>query len=291
MLTGIGRIEMRVRDLDACRGFYGGAMGLTEWGARGRREGARAAVYVVGESVLECIEDPGAVVGRLPTGEERHWADVPGSVNHFALYVDDIYAAYAELKGKAEPRTLKHGPEAMPLGHTYLQRALLDFADPSGFAVQIAEVIEPGEGMQRRKREKRRLASEASDGGMMRGFDHFSIYVRDPAATMSFYVDKLGLEEYGQRDVDGTDQTVLMVGLADLEFNLSEAYKDKQLGAGIVSTLGFWTDDVEGAHRVLAAKGVALGEIATRDSGHPHAVRSFTCVDPDGLPIEVAERV
>ncbi len=291
MLTGIGRIEMRVRDLDACRAFYGGAMGLTEWGASEGRGGARSAAFVVGESVLECVGDPGAVVGRLPTGEERDWAEVPGSVNHFALYVDDIYAAYAALKGKAEPRTLKHGPEAMALGHTYLQRALLDFVDPSGFVVQIAEVIEPGEKMQRRRREKRGLASEASDGGLMRGFDHLSIYVRDPAATMSFYVDKLGLEEYGQRDVDGTDQTVLMVGLADLEFNLSEAYRDKQLGAGIITMLGFWTDDADEARSLLAAEGVAPGEIATRASGLPFAVRGFTCVDPDGLPIEVAERV
>ena len=265
-------------------------MGLTEWGASGGRGGGRSATFVVGESVLECIEDPDAVVGRLPTGEERDWVDVPGSVNHFALYVDDIYAAYGQLKGKAEPRTLKDGPEAMPLGHTYLQRSLLDFVDPSGFVVQIAEVIEPGEEMQRRKAAKQGLASEASDGGLMRGFDHFSIYVRAPAVTRGFYVEKLGLEEYGQRDVEGTDQTVLMVGLTDLEFNLSEAYKDKQLGAGIVSMFGFWTDDLQQAHSLLAAKGVAPGDIATRDAGLPYAVRSFSCVDPDGLPIEISER-
>ena len=290
MLTGIGRMEMRVRDLEACRAFYRDAMGLTEWGASGGRDGARSSTFVVGESVLECIEDPDAVVGRLPTGEERDWVDVPGSVNHFALYVDDIYAAYDQLKGKAEPRTLKDGPEAMPLGHTYLQRSLLDFVDPSGFAVQIAEVIEPGEEMQRKRKDKQRLASEARDGGLMRGFDHFSIYVRDPAATRSFYVEKLGMEEYGQRDVEGTDQWVLMVGLTDLEFNLSEAYKDKQLGAGIVSMFGFWTDDLQQAHSLLAAKGVAPGDIATRDAGLPYAVRSFSCVDPDGLPIEISER-
>ena len=290
MLTGIGRMEMRVLDLDACRAFYRDAMGLTEL-ASGGRGGGRSAAFVVGDSVLECIEDPDAVVGRLPTGEERDWVDVPGSVNHFALYVDDIYAAYGQLKGKAEPRTLKDGPEAMPLGHTYLQRSLLDFVDPSGFVVQIAEVIEPGEEMQRRKAAKQGLASEPSDSGMMRGFDHFSIYVRDPAATRAFYVEKLGLEEYGQRDVEGTDQTVLMVGLADLEFNLSEAYKDKQLGAGIVSMFGFWTDDVEEARRLLAADGVAVGEIGARDAGLPYGVRSFICLDPDGLPIEIAERV
>ena len=102
MLTGIGRMEMRVRDLDACRAFYRDAMGLTEFGASGGRGGGRSASFVVGDSVLECIEDPDAVVGRLPTGEERDWVEVPGSVNHLALYVDDIYEAYAELKGKAE---------------------------------------------------------------------------------------------------------------------------------------------------------------------------------------------
>ena len=63
MLTGIGRMEMRVRDLDACRAFYGGAMGLTEL-ASGGRGGGRSATFVVGESVLECIEDPNAVVGE-----------------------------------------------------------------------------------------------------------------------------------------------------------------------------------------------------------------------------------
>ena len=89
----------------------------------------------------------------------------------------------------------------------------------------------------------------------------------------------------------GTDQWVLMVGLTDLEFNLSEAYKDKQLGAGIVSMFGFWTDDLQQAHSLLAAKGVAPGDIATRDAGLPYGVRGFTCVDPDGLPIEIAERV
>ena len=130
MLTGIGRMEMRVRDLDACRAFYRDAMGLTEWGAPGGRGGGRSATFVVGESVLECIEDPDAVVGRLPTGEERDWADVPGSVNHLALYVDDIYTAYDQLKGKAEPRTLKDGPEAMPLGHTYLQRVAVGLRRP-----------------------------------------------------------------------------------------------------------------------------------------------------------------
>ena len=95
----------------------------------------------------------------------------------------------------------------------------------------------------------------------------------------------------GSATLEGTDQTVLMVGLSDLEFNLSEAYRDKQLGAGIVSTLGFWTDDVEEARSLLAAQGVPLGDVATRDAGLPWAVRSFRCVDPDGLPIEVAQRV
>ena len=88
----------------------------------------------------------------------------------------------------------------------------------------------------------------------------------------------------------GQTSGFLMVGLTDLEFNLSEAYKDKQLGAGIVSMFGFWTDDCQQAHSLLAAMGVAPGDIATRDAGLPYAVRSFSCVDPDGLPIEISER-
>ena len=145
--------------------------------------------------------------------------------------------------------------------------------------------------MQRRKAAKQGLASGASDSGLMRGFDHFSIYVRDPAVTRAFYVEKLGLEEYGQRDVEGTDQWVLMVGLTDLEFNLSEAYKDKQLGAGIVSMFGFWTDDVERSPQVAGSGRGGRGR--DRGEGCWAAVwrAELHVCGPGRVPIEIAERV
>ena len=292
MLTGLAHVEMRVRDLASCRAFYRDALGLTEIAHDQGSDGAPTSLFATGSSFLECHQDPDATTGVSPSGELEDWALVPGSVNHLAFYVDSIEEAYARLKGRAEPFTLKSGPEAMPLGHTYLQRSLLDFTDPSGFVVQIAEVIEPGENMQDRRAEKRDLAAAADSPGLMRGFDHLSIYIIDMPATREFYIEKLGLQEHGERDVSGTDQSVLVVGLTDLEMNRSDAYKDKELGPGIVTSLGFWTDDLEQVRQHLHAKGIQVGEVGSTDARFPGVrKRAFRFLDPDGLPLEIAQRV
>ena len=293
MLTGIGRLQMRVMDLAACSKFYGNVLGLPEI-ARGTGAGGRAAAaFAVGPSVLEIQEDPGAVSGLLPSGEpNEEWVEVPGSVNHLALYVDDNDLVYSALKGKAREAYVHGGPKAQPLGITYLQRSLFDYWDPNGLIVQISETIDDRPEVQARRREKEEVRRATGGGGYFHGFDHMSIYITDTAATKALFVDQLGMSEFGDGKTSGGDQVVFAVGLTDLEMNENDAYRDKVLGPGIVDTLGFWTDDVDRAYASLKEAGAAVSGPPADVSPLPGLrVRAFDLEGPDGLPLEVAERL
>jgi catechol 2,3-dioxygenase-like lactoylglutathione lyase family enzyme len=240
--------------------------------------------------VLEIHEDPAAVDGMLQPGEPKDWLDVPGSVNHFAFYVDSNEEVYAVLKNKATSLSLQDGPQPMLLGHTYLQRSLLDYLDPSGFVVQIAQIVDPRSEVSARRREKHGIRVATGGQGMLHGFDHVSIYITDTEAIRKVFVDHLGMREYGEGEVEGRKQAVFAVGMTDLEMNESDIHRGKRLGAGIVSRLGFWTDDVEGAYEVLTTSGVPVGEPPSDRIPLAGAVRrAFDVEGPDGLPLEIAE--
>ena len=291
-MTSIGRLQMRVLDLKACGGFYGGVLGLPEIGRGVGADGRPSVAFALGPSVVELTEDPGAVNGRLPSGEpQKEWNEVPGSVNHLALYVDDNEAVYADLKGKAPEAYVHGGPQAQPLGHTYLQRSLIDYWDPNGLIIQISETIDDRPEVQAHRREKEEVRRATGGDGFFHGFDHLSIYITDADATRRQFVDQLGMKEFGDGKMEGRDQSVFAVGLTDLEMNESDAYRDKVLGPGIVDTLGFWTDDVDRAYAELKEKGAALSGRPSNLTPLPGlSVRAFELEGPDGLPMEIAER-
>ena len=292
MLTAIGRLQMRVLDLAACTEFYRDVLGLPKI-ARGTGAGGRAsAAFAVGPSVLEVQEDPGAVSGLLPSGgPNEEWVEVPGSVNHLALYVDDNDPVYAALKGKAPEAYVHGGPQAQPLGHTYLQRSLIDYWDPSGLIIQISETIDDRPEVQAHRREKEEVRRATGGDGFFHGFDHLSIYITDTAATRALFVDQLGMPEIGDGNMEGRNQAVFAVGLTDLEMNESDAYRHKVLGPGIIDTVGFWTDDVDRAYASLKEAGVAVSGPPADVTALPgFSLRAFELEGPDGLPLEVAER-
>ena len=93
---------MRVLDLAACIKFYGEVLRLPEIGHGIGMGGRKSVAFTIGQSILEIQEDPGAVNGRLPSGDpNEEWSKVPGSVNHIALYVDDNDVVYTAFNGKA----------------------------------------------------------------------------------------------------------------------------------------------------------------------------------------------
>ena len=291
MLTGIGHLQMRVLDLNACRRFYGDAIGLEEVGYGVDQDGSPTALFAVGSSVLELVEDAHAVHGLLASGEQKEWFDVPGAINHFAFYVDDNEDVYALLKDRLTSLSLQDGPQPQPLGHTYLQRSLLDYVDPTGFIVQIAEIVDPRSEVSGRREEKRQIRTEMGGAGMFHGFDHVSIYITDTEATRRVFIEQLGMREFGPGLVEGRKQATLAVGMTDLEMNESDNYRGKVLGPGIVSRLGFWTDDVETAYRDLKQNGVSVGgPPSDRVPAPGQTRRAFDVEGTDGIPMEIAER-
>ena len=298
MLTGIGHLEMRVRDLAACRAIYGEQLGLQEFAHGAGADGDRVSMYAIGDSVLELHEDPNAVTALLPSGERKDHMDVPGSAGHFALYVEDNDEAFAEFTHVLAVNPLnstRDGPSVQAMDHSYMQRSLLELCDPGGYVIQISEVLDPREHLKDRIAEKKALA--ASGGrGLLRGIDHVNINCTDVSANRVLFVQKLGLNELIHRTetvpaVEGFEESVVAVGLTDLEISQSDATKGKQLGPGAVTPLRFWTDDVEDAYRTLGRRGVAVGEPSDLAPLPGMRRRAFTFEGLDGLRLEVAQRI
>ena len=61
MLTGIGHLQMHVRDLAACRALYGEQLGLTEIARGEGPDGDQLSMFCIGDSILELHEDADAV--------------------------------------------------------------------------------------------------------------------------------------------------------------------------------------------------------------------------------------
>ena len=297
MLTGISHLEMRVRDLEACRILYGRELGLEELGHGVDPHGERVAVFATGASILELHEDAGAVTSLLPGGGRKDPMDIPGSIGHFALYARDNHEAFSVLQQTMvrNPLTTQDGPSVQPLDHAYMQRSLLEFRDPDGYIIQIADSIDPRAHLRDRLEEKRTGAAAGSPG-LLQGFDHVAITCSDVSAARTLFGGQLELEELSHRTetvpaVAGFEEAVFAVGMTDLELAQSASTRGWTLGPGAISAMGLWSDDVVQAYGELGRRGVAVGEPPSLQiplSGISR--RTFTFTGPDGLRLEIAER-
>ena len=111
------------------------------------------------------------------------------------------------------------------------------------------------------------------------GLRHLALRVKDPQASKRFYCDFFGMAVVWEPD---PDNVYLSSGSDNLA--LHRAAPD---GPGALDHLGFIVDTKEEVDRLaerLGAKGVRMAE-APRD--HRDGSRSFYCLDPDGLRIQV----
>ena len=291
MLNGVSYVEMRVRDFDAYRHVYGEGLGLDEVAHGTGAGGAQVWVFALGTSVLQIYEDPNAVTALLPSGEPKDRDDVPGSVGHMAFYAESNEDAFAALKGFLEnsPKSTRDGPQLQPMDHAYMQRTLLEFKDPSGYVVQIADVVDPRSHLEERRAAKRKAALPGRPG-LLRGFDHLNISCSDVRAARDLFGAALGAEEISHRSDEQGEESVFAVGLTDLEISQASAPTGKRFGPGIVTGVGFWTDDVRRAYETLNGKGVAVGGPPSDRSPLPAIRREgFTFEGLDGLPLEVVQ--
>jgi len=89
LITGVGHLQMTVGDIPACQEVYGAEFGLEEIASAKGADGCPVVLLAAGTSVLELREGSDAVNAFLPSGEKKDHLDVPGSVGHFAFYVED----------------------------------------------------------------------------------------------------------------------------------------------------------------------------------------------------------
>jgi len=111
------------------------------------------------------------------------------------------------------------------------------------------------------------------------GLRHLALRVADPQASKRFYCDSFGMAVVWEPD---PDNVYLSSGTDNLALHRAEPG-----GAGALDHLGFIVDSKEEVDRLarrLGERGVAMAA-APRD--HRDGSRSFYCLDPDGLRIQV----
>ena len=302
MITGIAFIEMRVRDFDECRDIYGRQLGLTEvqdttavltdkgeWVSSASPEsGNRQSILQVGDSFLVLNEDVTVVTQVLPNGDVERIAR--GSVSHYSFYVHGNHHAFSHLKdffGMYRYVRTKEEPQVQPMNHAYLQRTLIEFADPNGYTIQLSEIVDPRLSNQERRREKATIAN-ISTGGIIKGFDHLSMSCPDVNMAKELYANKLGLRIIDHSDSETHEGYVFVAGLCDLEVGAQKSGMDLDLlGRGIVGSIGLWCDDIDSL-----ASDIGHPTPATeRDLALGVPIRSITLDVGDGLPVEIAQRL
>ena len=302
MITGIAYIEMRVREFDECREVYGRELGLTEvqdttavlsekgeWVSSASAEsGNRESILQVGDSFLVMHEDSTAPTQVLPNGEVDRKAS--GSVGHYAFYANGNEHTYTHLKeflGTYKWARTKDGPQVQPMNHAYMQRTLLEFADPNGYTIQFSEIVDPRLSNQERRREKANIANMAT-GGLVKGFDHINMSCPDSSRAKELYADKLGLRIIDQSDSEAHEGYVFVAGLCDLEIGSQKSGADAdRLGPGIVGSFGLWCDNIDALAKDISHPVPPV----ERDLALGVPMRSITVDVGDGLPVEVAQRL
>lgn len=111
------------------------------------------------------------------------------------------------------------------------------------------------------------------------GLRHLALNVRDPQASKRFYADCFGMDVVWEPD---PDNVYMSSGWDNLALHRAPAPP-----AGALDHLGFIVDSKEEVDRFAARfrdRGVT---IAAEPRDHRDGSRSFYCLDPDGLRIQV----
>jgi catechol 2,3-dioxygenase-like lactoylglutathione lyase family enzyme len=111
------------------------------------------------------------------------------------------------------------------------------------------------------------------------GMRHLALRVKDPQVSKRFYGECFGMSVVWEPD---PDNVYLSSGTDNLALHRAEP-----AGAGALDHLGFIVDSRDEVDRLAAQfreRGVTL---ATEPRDHRDGSRSFYCLDPDGLRIQV----
>jgi catechol 2,3-dioxygenase-like lactoylglutathione lyase family enzyme len=111
------------------------------------------------------------------------------------------------------------------------------------------------------------------------GLRHLALRVKDPQVSKRFYADCFGMSVVWEPD---PDNVYLSSGTDNLALHRAEPG-----GAGALDHLGFIVDsrdEVDRLAQLFRQRGVTM---AAEPRDHRDGSRSFYCLDPDGLRIQV----
>ena len=127
----VEHVAMAVNNLDDVREIFEDQLGLKlDYIESFPQYGTRMAMYPVGETCLEVLEG-------VPTSDPAKWIAQHGqSLYHICLEVEDIDAAFAELKAKG----LRFLSEAPMEGHAKSRIAFIDPSNTGNILIEIAQL-------------------------------------------------------------------------------------------------------------------------------------------------------
>ena len=128
-MANIDHVGIVVSSIKQARRLYE-ALGLTVLEEKVEDEGVRSVMIPLGESRLRLIES-----GKKETGKKEPQQKEKEGLNHLALHVDDISAAFEQLK-KAGIRLLSDEIEIGAGGRLHF---LVDPADSHGLSLEICQ--------------------------------------------------------------------------------------------------------------------------------------------------------
>jgi lactoylglutathione lyase len=120
---------------------------------------------------------------------------------------------------------------------------------------------------------------------MFTHLDYVMVMVSDMSRSVQFYRDKLGL----RLRFESSDWTEFETGTTVLALHAGgkPAAVSHEPRAGTVS-IGFFVDNLDAKFKEFTAKGISFTMPPT--DRPDEKIKLAVCLDPDGLPISIAER-
>ena len=121
---------------------------------------------------------------------------------------------------------------------------------------------------------------------MFKKVDYVMVTVSDMARSVEFYRDKLGIP----LRFESPEWSEFETGVTTLALHgggKRPSVKSKELIAGTAS-IGFYVTDLDQTYDHLKSRGIAFVMPPTRRE--EERIKLAVCVDPDGLPISIAEQ-
>jgi catechol 2,3-dioxygenase-like lactoylglutathione lyase family enzyme len=251
VLYELNHFGIVVRELDASLAFYEGVLGARTVFRRFAESTQTHVIYLqLGEGLIELLHP-------LEPAE-----DAETGITHIAFMTDDLDGDHAALvragiESISEPKAAATG-----VGRLAFVR------DPNGIRVELLQ-------------RDLVMRGEAAEHAIVKGFDHYSLTVADPAASHAFYA---GLLDMRPADAGSGVSDVAYLELAGqvLELRPRTAGREED---PTFSHFALCVDGIRSALDALASSGVDGEMVGGEGEEWAGVIR-----DPDGVAIYLVER-